>query len=845
MKKLYARELREAIGYLGEQPLLLVWRGRRLVENHRYEEGYACLKKAEEISGGSTYVREAVLDYFRKRGWKAEVEEMLERLGEDYFLRRRVSWLKESGFYRKAAEAAETAYREHVLSPEEYLAEILPYGKEGKVTALVSSLGEHLPEYRPRFLLREALFFLSRGEYAKAEDTCRKILSLDPFCTPAVKVLFEEAMRKKDGAAAERYLRRLADLGEDVPGVYRRLRALRGERLYVARFDVELAKAFAPARLNPALYPSSHYVNLLDVSCLQVHPDGSYEGLVHNAYLVVSKRGVEKMGEVRLPRDPDSLLFCRTIARDGKVYLPVSIKEAGDARYASMPHVAPGSVVEYAYLVEGTSGGAFEDFSVGYDFGKSDEPTLKAVLAVACPADKRLYWFSNRKEGAPREKVEGGYRVYYWERNDLPNIPDEVHMPSPAECAETGRVQGRDGDFSRCTRYFYRAERFHGARETEDLGDKIREGVAHPDRIVDAYLAWIHENIEDGGRRRTVRDCIALRRGDSALKRKLLRYWLTRGGIPCGRAWVNTQFFLRENREADPASLVSFRRALVFVYRGLAAPARWVDIHPFFRYGDPALIDADLVHAAALYEREGLLVAGRVREKRDGLLDSEYTVSFRLEETGDAKVKASGYVFGLLAARLRKLVMEDRQKGKRIREALARKILPRLDVSANSFEGIEKRRGPVAHRFTGRIYRFARREGEALTFSPFFRRLDIESLVGKPNRENDFVLRSPRFVRYTGEYILPKGYAVCGIPERCAFVSRYGMFVVDFAVKGGRVRGAVSFMVPAMRITPAGYRSFLGFLKEVKDHLKKRIVIVPMKVPGEAVPVSAFPPVKR
>jgi len=845
MEREYRKELDEAVGYLGEMPLLLKWRAEFLIKNNLLDKGYADLKKALTVSDNSTAIQASLAAYFRKRKWEIEEERVYKNLtgSAPCFLTDYCRFLKNDGRYVQAREILEKAYRIHAISVIPYFDEFDTYAPLEKVEKTADEILAHFPEQSPRIYAQLGVYYNACGLKAKAKKALNHSLEHDPAYVPALREYARTALKEGDGDTAAVCLEKLAEQGKDVPHIYRRIRNLKHEKLFVRRYDVDLMETFTKTALQPEQYPRSDHVNLLDVSCVQVHKDGSYEALIHNAYLAVTKNSVQKLGEVKLPSDPDSLIMCRTISPEGDISFPASIKDTGSTRIASMPDVVPGAIVEYAYMIYGKKLNEFSDFSTSYEFGASREPTLHAVLAVACPKDKKLYYTDN-KGIEPEERVEEGYRTYCWRRSRLPAIHQELNMPSMDEIAQQGRIAGRDRWHTFLASYFYDTEHFYSSQKIDAKGEKLLSQGTGWRAGLKNCLEWVRDNIEDGHEARTIRDCVLTGKGPPRLRKKLLRYWLGKKGMGSSDAFVNKQFYLRENRETGISGLTYFPNSLLVVSGGRRKPGLWIDINSYYHFSDIFSIDGNAVNEAAIFKREGKIIIGRVKEIENDLVNSEYYLTFTLEETGDCGVKAEGYIFGALAAKLRKIV-RDPQKKKKIRETLARKILPRISMGDNTFLHLDTYSEPVEHRFSGRILNFARSENSVLSFNPFFQDLDIDEFLGRTDRDYDFVLNSPRFERYTAAFIIPNGYVVCGLPERCVITSQYGLFITDFRLKGNRLEMAVSCTIPAMRIPPVSYRKFTDFLKDIRTHLQKRVMLRAYDASRKPESIEAFLPIKK
>ncbi len=845
MKNLYRRELDETIGLLGEYPLLLKLKGNMLIENKLFKEGKSLLDRALELSDGSAEVNRSLLSYFYTREWDIEIEKMYEKLVSmsPSFLDEYYEFLKNRGRYTQAFDMLQKAFKAHATSIWDYFSEIRDFSDTAEVERIAAMLSEHFPERRDDVCSYLGNYYYKQGDIEKAESCFREIYEKPDRTGYSHSLLAEIALGKGEREKAVRLWKERAALGKDIPGIYRRIRKEEKKKLYIMKYDVDVLAEFNEKDLDVNAYPESDFVNLLDLFIVEVHPDGSYEGIAHRAYLVVSKNGASKLGEIKLPEDADDTLYCRTISLQRDIFIPTSIKKADSKRFASMPNVVPGAVIDYAYTVSGKGDDGITDLSLGYTFGESEEPTLKVIQVIAAPEGTKLY-FRNNKGKMPDVKQENGFDIYTWERENLEGLEDEPSMPPMREIVETGSIQGKSRFHSFQTGYFYDTERYFSSKETEEIGRKLCGAGKSVQEKVTNCLEWMREHLEDSGETKSLRDCIILGRAEAGMKMRLLTYWLGLDGIPCSDVYTNGQFFRKERRESDIRGLQHFSRNLLRIPAGDAQFPIWLDINSNFKYADHTVLDGNDINSCALYRTDGLLVIGRVKEQANDLKNTEYSFSLSVEETGDAAAESTGLISGGLAARLRKILKDNPQNRKKILESLAKKVLPRIHVKTNEFSGEEDLSSPVNHSFTGRILSFAKKENGALTFNPFLQDFNLKSLLGSEDRDFEYVLYAPRQERYLCTFTIPDGFYYTQVPERCLISSQYGIYAADFKVEGRTLECAVSVAIPPMRIPPESYGVFTGFLKEIIKSELSPVEIRKYETPDTAVPMDTFLPVR-
>ncbi|MFH1707366.1 MAG: DUF3857 domain-containing protein [Planctomycetota bacterium] len=833
-----------ALAGLGEQPLPLLWDGAFKIDNKSYDEGYKSIARALELTGRDTEPLAMQVRYFRKRGWDEEVEKALVEMTArtPYALVDLHDDLRRTRQFPRALEVLRASFRAGGLTRSAYFKKLLDYDAGDEVFACADRLIACDPHAAGDILSDAGDYALRRGDRTRAWAYFARALEQDGRDVWSMRRLAQLDWEDGAAAAAVALWQRMAGIGADAPRIQARIRAALGQSFPLADRDLDLAAVFTPRDRDHRNYPDSEFVNLLDLTLIEVQPDGSYEALTHNAFLAVNKKGVEKLGEVTLPENDDDVGFIRAVTAEGQVHLPVAIQKNGSARYASMPNVVAGTVIEYAFIQFGAVLDDFRDFQIGYNFGNSTEPTVRARMVVRVPKDRPLHWRDNRGMG-PEVETTPTHIIYTWDRRDLPALKEELAMPSAEELAEAGRIGGDRRDFGLAGGYFMDVEHDFSCAAADAQGAVLTGGGKDQAAAISAVLAWVRSGVMDGDDARSIRDCFLTRRGNAYNRGALVRYWLQRAGIPCTPVFINSQFFMREDRETGAAGLTDFSRRLLVVPGRGGESDTWIDIDDNFHYGITGMLDGNTVSQAALFRKDGCLVLGRVREKENDLRNTDYRLTCRVEETGDCAVTAEGALYGTLAGKVRRL-FENPQTEKRVLENLAGELVPRLQVTANSFTGRDDLDRPIGHALSGRILGFALREGRDLVFKPFLDVPDVTRMIGKEARIYDYVLNAPILERSQVNYELPPGFFVVRVPERCVITSPYGVFIADFRLEGTSLKAAVSLGIPGMRVPATSYPRFMAFLEEVKRYLAERTVAIrKLDDPPPSEPIEAFLPV--
>src|SRR5204863_5244984 len=124
-------------------------------------------------------------------------------------------------------------------------------------------------------------------------------------------------------------------------------------------------------------------IRLLDLSAVELLPDGGAVERIHTLTRVLDKRGISRFGEAHIPGDAQ-LLRLRTIKPDGRVLEPESIPEKESV---SLPGLEAGDAVETDYL-RGLAprGPDTPGLSLGAFFFRDDEtPMGETTYEVRAP----------------------------------------------------------------------------------------------------------------------------------------------------------------------------------------------------------------------------------------------------------------------------------------------------------------------------------------------------------------------------------------------------------------------------------------------------------------------------
>jgi len=199
-------------------------------------------------------------------------------------------------------------------------------------------------------------------------------------------------------------------------------------------------------------YPEAGALFLFSDETIDLTEDNRLESTAHVVIKILNDRGKEAFGEVSLSYDATyeklDILYARTIRPDGTVvtvgdknirdvslYLSFPMYSNARVRILSMPEVAAGAVIEYAFRMTRARLADRKNFDTIF-WLQSDEPILLQRCVISVPAGRALRtkivnaaYNTFGYDLAPRVKEEGSRKRYYLEFRNVPQIIPELEMP--------------------------------------------------------------------------------------------------------------------------------------------------------------------------------------------------------------------------------------------------------------------------------------------------------------------------------------------------------------------------------------------------------------------------------
>ncbi len=229
----------------------------------------------------------------------------------------------------------------------------------------------------------------------------------------------------------------------------------------------------------------------------RIYENGASISLTHNIIQVLSKEGLERWGEVQVPRDAE-VLTLRTVKHDGRIMEPEEIIGKDSV---SLPDLAVGDFVEVEYLEAHKPSAAADGSAVQkFFFGSPEVPLWRSEFQLLTPATAALhieYW-----GGAPlvQRSRRGQETLRRWVVHDQPRLIMEPRSV-PLEELLPVVVVTMGGSWERW-RSFYRERLDAATRPTWHLSrvaDALALGVDEPRRRAQEIYREVLTKVEPEG----------------------------------------------------------------------------------------------------------------------------------------------------------------------------------------------------------------------------------------------------------------------------------------------------------------------------------------------------------
>ncbi len=423
--------LREDPGPAGVQAGLYL--ANLLLGDDKGEESVRTLRKIMARHPGVFPALNLLYRVYRSLSWKTEQERTAAELlkaapNQPAFLLREASRLENLGNQAGAYELIRKACLADQGDPSLLSRARRTAVSLGRLDEAAGWLAKEraLEPMNPYLLARAADLALDMGKPGKALESIRKLESLEPgeasWFEEEGDILLEMGKKKEAILAYKKSL----SLDPSQFKLRKRTALLEGRdwTAKLAAYRVDGKEIIRSFKMKPS-YSESHSVLVLDHMTIQVNPDGSWVGEVHQVRRINDLQGVDDYGSIS---PQGEVVTLRSWAPDGTVSEPIEV--GGEYQ---IPDLKPGCFIEEVSRQDHSDSlRAPWDIS-SFVYSSFDEPFLWSRLVVILPEKRRGRFAWGGGLPAPKIEKKGTDLVYTFQVKDRPRVIKESFMPGEKE----------------------------------------------------------------------------------------------------------------------------------------------------------------------------------------------------------------------------------------------------------------------------------------------------------------------------------------------------------------------------------------------------------------------------
>ncbi|HET9284439.1 MAG TPA: DUF3857 domain-containing protein [Candidatus Angelobacter sp.] len=694
--------------------------------------------------------------------------------------------------------------------------------EQDKAAQLEQQLAACAPES-----LQYARTLAEAGRHSAAAAYLQQLIVKNPLNRAARRMLVEQLVLANQLSAASLQAkqlhelapnaRRYARLAED-PSLARDSKSQRaagftqGQEFYVPyrRDGLELARRSAQRSFS-----GGSAVVLLSDKAIQVQRDGAVSVYVHRITRPLNKDGIDRYGEIQLPRGAD-LLELRTIKSSGQVIEPELAQQKASI---SMPALEAGDAIEEEYVLHYPDLTQSPGSATAMTFGSFETPILYSRLALLSPLDARLN--IREQAGAPQPLVgdNNGTIIRIWEHDNIAQTVAESFLPSinllptvTVTAAEKTRDRLRDELFDSTRAGLHVSEAglelqpAQASSEVEKAKRLYRFVTTRIDSTGPDWAAYPAEDTLQNGQGSRTAALLALAR-TAGLKAGLLL--ASKVDQSCGRQsdfscyteplvrfWFANGETIDVDAESDDLPFGSVPPSLE------TREALFVPL---------ALEDARKPEIVALAVR-----SGNEKSVADGEL------SFRQNDlVADLQIRLGAVRAQEIRSLLRSAGEHERQA---FYEQLAMRIFPEAAAVAGSARYENDPEQPLELLLHCIVPQFINSPGGVVDFGQLVPSLGLGAQYAKSaERKFPLYIETLFFESTTFHLHLAANMQVRSVPADFTEKSEFGEYAVRFVRSAGQIEIHREFHVPVQVIAPEKYAAFARFARKLDDAERQRI----------------------
>lgn len=632
---------------------------------------------------------------------------------------------------------------------------------------------------------------------------------------------------KGDDEGAKAAWRRSLDLDGAQGPLRRELERLEGGDFDFARPWIVDGVALAKDVGGQEKYPKAVSVHVLDMQVVRVNDDGSWTSITHDVHRILNEKGREKYSEITLP---GQVLEVRAISPEGEVFLPIGAR----GNTFTLEGLQAGWTVETRYLNDGRradtgyDGGGWYFRDPGFERGEDPDPVILSKLVVDMPASMEVPLLLRNYGPAPAPAVEGGRKVFVFEKRDQDRVEAEPGMPGAEEICPYAHFH-QPGSWENVNlEALDLLPRFATSPILEEKARAATSGIegnlARAKALYDAVNAEILGNAGNWGPTGVLLE----RSGNRFLCFGAL---LTAARIPFDLVRVSTG--PEEGKTWEIASEDLFPSVGLLV-RGPDDAAMDDDafVFPFARHTPFGRVPEDARGKRAFVPHPHGPAMFRMPAGDDGDLemrtaaavvlgaapaDTTFTLDHRNPDDGWYGSKE----------RIKDMNEDDRRKDT---ARTVERFLPAANLKDYSYPGLLEAGLPFRLTASGGLPQALREEGGSMVLGLGIDPLDASGrYVERPERNWPFLLQDSDVRTDAVTYDLGGSWTVASLPRGHTAVGRIGTYSLVVEKEDGRVRVERRVRFSPCRYSPDEYREFVAWCRAIDAAEEQRIVLAPAK----------------
>jgi tetratricopeptide (TPR) repeat protein len=800
------------------------WLAVNLQRDRKFEDALRQLRTCFEVNPDFFAGHLLCAQICEGQGWKAEAEAHLRQMERI----KPGNW-NITHFWANRFEAegnnpeALAAYRKLAETNSWFRGEILDMleatGNIEEAVKLCNSLLERDP-----FSVQE-LGRLSRlqerlGKYAEALAIVERIIGLVPDEASHYSRLADLLMKSGEREKAVSQFKKALEIDPGLYGTRRYIESLAGTDDDFSRpYDVDV-KALIPNSPGRQQYPRAMIVYLLDHAVLKLNEDGSHSEIVHQAYKILDKRGLEQYSNVPIQGE---ILEARTYKPDGTILEPTLIQ---GERQLTMTGADVGCVVEYKFRrdVEKSNSLMFTWGPFYFKDPSFDAPFLLSRFVIIAPKNFDLKWIQkNYDQKFETKELGDGNVLYVWEAREMGLVEREPMMPTAEEILPLVKLtqQRSWADVAEIHRDFM-LSRVRLTRELRKTAEEQTRGIATGAGKLEALYKYVSETIKEPQGEGVAHRILMEKKGNRLI---LLKALLDAVGVKSSFAFVrhNTHTAVKPDWNfPDPQVFDSNSSLLLCVDTG--------DVSPVWVIGQPRLARLGLLDwpmqggTAIILDDDGTTFRSLPTQPVEDLAQFTQTRG-ELQDNGSVKAVIKLILAGLSGANVRENLSKMDDKARRtIVERIYNANFPGAVLDTLDMGDLDAVGPPLTITATLTLPRFTENVKGVLRCKTGIPPMNLkQQMTFQVKRTLPIKISEPIVSQESFTLVLPGGMRVSKLPPDLEISGDLGTYCLTFSVVGNEVRMRRVCHIYPQQLPAASYNDLVEFCKQVDKAEQEKI----------------------